>query len=114
MRRACRSRASRSAILFSKPCCLRLEKGRLSGSAQTRYPRICPRSGTEVQSTIAIARSLRQREDIKHSSLPRVLWQILHGVAEAESDRWISCVQSSGDDRSGPSTDAREDRNVLL
>ena len=30
------SLAKSKAIWFSKPCCFRLEKGRLSGSAQTR------------------------------------------------------------------------------
>src|SRR4051812_48798706 len=88
------------AILFSKPSSLRLEKGRLFGSPQTRRVRCVVGMGSAIAKA-ALSRSvmnarLRKREDIQHASLGRVLRQVLHCVDEAESARGVARVQIIG------------------
>src|SRR3954451_10319481 len=55
-----------------------------------------------------------QRKDVERSAFGGVLGQIFHCVREAERGRRITRVKIGGDDRSGPTTDARQDRDVLL
>src|SRR5829696_48518 len=95
--RAPRSLASRSAILFSNPCCARLEKGRLLGSAHTLSVGAAACCASERPHALAVnnvaipARAIAperallwKREYIEHSAFRRVLRQILHCCSEAE------------------------------
>src|SRR5438270_10394530 len=97
---------------FSKPCCLRFENGRLSGSAHTRSCRVSPRAGIASASR-PHPRSLRERKDIQHSSLRRVLRKILYCVAESKRNGGIARVESPCDYGSCPSSYSREDGDVL-
>src|SRR4051812_31872306 len=72
-RRAPSSRATSSASRFSKPSARSFENGRLLGSAQTRRTRpSAPKHAAAQRSR------LRQREDIKHPTLGRLLPQVAH------------------------------------
>src|SRR4051794_36884005 len=57
---------------------------------------------------------LRESEYIKHSSLRRVLRQVLHRVDETEGAAGIAGVEVVGDDYARPPAHARQDRDVLL
>src|SRR5947209_2549821 len=59
------------------------------------------------------ARSAK-REDIERSSLRCRGWQILHRCDESERSARVVRVEPAGDDRSRPSTHAREHGDVLL
>src|SRR3954462_14087178 len=93
---------------FSKPCCARFEKGRLSGSAQTRSCAVnsIPKSNS--------TKKLRKRKHIERASFGRDLLQLLGGVREAESCGRVARIEAAGYDDSRPSTHARENRDVLL
>src|SRR4051812_23345668 len=93
---------------FSKPCCARFEKGRLSGSAQTRSCAVTsiPKSNSTTK--------LRKRKHIERASFSRDLLQFLGGVREAESCGRVARIKATRHDDSGPSTYAGENRDVLL
>src|SRR5215204_1755385 len=55
-----------------------------------------------------------QSEDVKRSALVRVLREIFHRVHEAKRCGGISRIEIGRDDSAGPSTDARNDCDVLL
>src|SRR5437868_4365938 len=83
------SSATIRAIRFSKPSRLRLEKGRLLGSAQTRSTRWVVGAGsacrTEPHNTAtSSSEKLWKREHIQHASLGRVLRQVSHRVHESQ------------------------------
>src|SRR6476646_1228836 len=57
---------------------------------------------------------LRKREDIQHASLRRVLRQISHRVDETQRRGLIPRIESTRNDRSGPTTNACQYRDILL
>src|SRR5690242_4342189 len=56
---------------------------------------------------------LREREDIEHASRSSLARQILHCISEPERRRRVARVELTIDDPSGPTTDARDHRNIL-
>src|SRR5581483_8766125 len=78
-----RSRATRSAILFSNPCCRSFENGMLFGSEQTRRTPPVRLNADTTHTTAASATSL-QTEDIHRASRACVLLDLFHRADDAE------------------------------
>src|SRR6185503_7705803 len=55
-----------------------------------------------------------QPEDVEHAARCGGLRQVRHGVDESERSRGVTRIETAGDDRARPSTDTRENRDVLL
>src|SRR5690349_21386175 len=95
---------------FSNPSPASLVKGRLFGSAQTRSSR----AAAGAASSSSAASSLGQAEDIERPALGGGIRQVAHHLAPAERGTGIARVEIGGDDRAGPSADAREDGDILV
>src|SRR5437764_1282694 len=117
------------AILFSNPSRFSFENGRLFGSAVMRRMRFDESlgafaSGTGMQQSCCASAtlapnesknaSLRQREDIEHSALRGFVRQIVHRVDETERAGRIAPIKIARDDRTRPTADAAQDRDVLF
>src|SRR6185437_5527147 len=110
---AFRSCAKSPAMWFSKPCCFRLENGRLSGSAQTLSSRTCAKLSEAANRTMRMT-DLRQAEYIKHSSCCCVLWKIRDRTGKTQGCGLVASVQSAGNYCACPSSDTGENCHILL
>src|SRR3954447_25681201 len=81
----------------------------LLGSAQTRRTRWPP-----PKHAVAQRSRLRQREDIKHPTLGRVLSQIGHGIPEAQRGRAVHGIQPARNYRAAPPADTGQNGDILL
>src|SRR5437763_4490464 len=101
---------------FSNPCSRVFENGMLSGSAQTRSWRVWAHIDPDRDKTRANRKNeeLRKGEDIEHPPFCGVLRQIFHCSDKSQSCRFVARVKTTRHNRTGPSTDPRQDRDVLL
>src|SRR5437762_895829 len=96
------------------PSCFVFENGNLLGSAHTRSCRTSAvAAGTEISNEKAIA-SLRKGEYIQHPPSIGVVRQIFHCANESERGRFVTRIKSTRYDGSRPSSNARQNRDVLL
>src|SRR5690349_7806700 len=98
---------------FSKPCCLLLEKGRLSGSAHTRRSRANDTPTNQMM--IAAAQShLRKLKHIQHASAGGVFGEILHAAHKAQRSRFIARIKPARHNGSCPAPYTGENCDILL
>src|SRR5436309_1967858 len=102
-----------SAMRFSKPSWRILEKGRLSGSAQTRSspesePEVAPKVALDAQKSSAaiISSDSRKRKDIQHAPGRCVFRKVLHDTGKSQSRGGVARIQAAGDNGSRPSSNS--------
>src|ERR1700743_195595 len=98
---------------LSKPAAARFEKGRLSGSAQTRNGGAAI-TGRQTSIGNRSAANLGKRKHIKRSSWLCCVFEIVQRASPSIGCGVVTRIEIGGTDRPRPSAYAGEDRNVLL